>query len=144
MLKAPWFSREPVVIYSIIVSLFFARSLRWNEHLLEHLLHTRSGHCPALFTQRSRSFCAVLEFEVSPWRFGGFLLKLVGGLEHGSVYMTFLWKSWEWNVIIPTDFHSLHHFSEEFLSTTNQIYIYIIYISINHLWWLGLCPINHR
>jgi hypothetical protein len=39
--------------------------------------------CPALFTQTAFRFCAVLEFEVSPCRFGGFLLKLVGGLEHG-------------------------------------------------------------
>jgi hypothetical protein len=29
--------------FRIIVSPFFARSLRWNEHWLEHLLYTRSG-----------------------------------------------------------------------------------------------------
>ena len=41
--------------------------------------------------------------------------KLIGGdWNHGILFMTFHEElgSWEWNVIIPTDFHSLHHFSE--------------------------------
>jgi len=52
---------------------------------------------------------------------------LGGDWNHGMDGLTFP-LSWEWNVIIPTDFHSLTPFTPSFFrgvggSTTNQIII---------------------
>jgi hypothetical protein len=45
---------------------------------------------------------------------------LVGGLEHGWIIFPIILASWK---IIPTDFHSLHHFSEGLVGSqdTNQL-----------------------
>jgi hypothetical protein len=48
---------------------------------------------------------------------------LVGGLEHGSYFSIY------GNITIPTD--ELHHFSEGWRKTTNQLGIYIVKSFVN-------------